>query len=318
MCFCREIYSVKADTSELTSIKIKCSKAVYLESEPVWIEYDVNINKDIEIIREPGEFGCNPRLKLIHENGDTVDYQIGCSDWAYLGNLPHPEHYFFTYDLLQIYDVFEDFPHSPLANKHKILPGKYRFKSVLYLVMSNKGYPHDSEGEIKAYPIYSNEIQFEVINPEGEELSAQKNMISIFDNYTNKINNVENNLDKRFEWYYYKFNEFKNLYPNSVYLNKVEDEMIITGYFTNGIFRDTMYNYLISVIGENPSNYFNKDYLGLINIALKKQEKTFQDSMKPVSNTYCNTLLQKLIDNYIAEMNCEDLLNAKIKKRQKE
>ena len=91
------------------------------------------------------------------------------------------------------------------------------------------------------------------------------------------------------------------MFPNSVYLYRVEDQVVTSGMLSNSNFKDTITSYLINKVQQEPSNYFNYRYVYLISYYLKDNEALLKDTLTQISKSNKGTLLQKIIDNYLEE-----------------
>lgn len=265
-------------------LKIKSSKNLYYESEPVWIEIEIKIDKSIKldkspVLLPPGDL----EFFLTNSKGDTIKHIEG--SYTMIESKDHSEYYFRTFDLLNIYGSNEDFPNSQLRMEHRLLSDDYSLVIMLPLYVDNKIEKN-----------YSNMIKFRIEKPTGDEIEAHKRLIEIEDFEVNG----RLDLKVKFDSLYNKVMEFKNNYENSVFLNKVEHQIIICS-FENPKFEDTITSYLLYRIRNDASNYYNYGYLYSIDYRLKDKEEAFKNSLRLIINSNKGTLLEKFIKNYFRQ-----------------
>ena len=269
-------------------IDIKLSKNVYLESEPIWLEINVNIDKEIIVDKTPAIFPFCGDIKfvLLNEFDDTLKGHYCVSgDGIYTEYSYHLDHYYLIYDILNLYEKIEDFPNSQLIMKYKLLPGNYRLLAIISLMINKK---------FEKY--FSNKVLFKVEKPFGIETEAHKDLIDIEDFAVNG----DSDKNVRFEGTCKKVNYYKEKYSNSVYLDKAEHEIISWGVFFSN-FKDTVTSYIFKRLSENPENYYNFQYVRSLGYLYKNNDASLRDTLTQISESEKGTLLQKIIDNYFEE-----------------
>jgi len=279
-------------------IEIKLSKNVYLESEPIWTEINVNIDKEIKVDKTPAISAVCGDIKFVlrDEINDTIKGQECTYDYVYTGYSYHLGHYYWIGDVLSIYGKYEDFPNSQLIMRRKLLSGSYKLSAIIYLIINKK-----------AEKYYSNEIQFRVEEPFGIEIEAHKQLIEIEDFAVNG----DTDKSVRFKGMCKKVNDFKGKYSYSAYLGKAENEIFSWGVFFSN-FKDTITNYIFNRLSENPENYYNIRYVHSLGYLFKGDEVSLRDTLTQISKSSRGTLLQKIIDNFLEEK--EALKQFEIKK----
>lgn len=279
---------------ENSVIEIKPSKDRYLESEPIWIEIDVNIPKDIQIDREPIIYPtCDLNFILTKDNGDKLKY-VGMSiTTVFLKE--HKEHYFALFDLLEFHGVDEDYAGSSAAGRRKLLPDNYSLQVILTLEINH----------ISIY-FYSDKIGFQIEKPAGSELEARTKLLEIEDFSLNYKSNFSDEFSQMFK----KVSEFKNMFPNSVYLDKAEREIVLS-YYLDKDFKDTISNYLLNHFKEKPNNYFNYLHIELMGSLFKGTESSFIKTLEQLRESNKGSILEKIINNYIENVNFQKSLNKK-------
>jgi hypothetical protein len=272
-------------------IEIKSSKEVYLESEPVWLEIEVNIDKEMELDKPPiiTPLG-DVEFILINSHVDTIKYFKG--GYSQIGPNKYLEHYYRIYDILNIYGVKEDFPNSQLVGCYKLLPDKYTLKAILNLSI---------DGKVEKFN--SNLIQFEVEIPRDSEEEEHKKMIEI----KNYAVNGPKDFDSRFDIIVQKVNEFKMMFPNSVYIDRIISLIFRHGHIISKDFQDTVSNYLKNRLEANPADYFNYTYVSHLWGISKNNSDLLINTLTQISESNKGTLLQKIIDNYLAEAEARKL-----------
>ncbi len=270
-------------------IKLKSSKDKYLESEPIWIEVEINIPEELKLDSSPVIYPNNDiKFYLNNDKGDTLKGFGG--DVTTVLMKKYKNHYYSIFHLQYFFGVADDFPHSLLAYRYKLLPDNYYLKATLHLVINGKANFFNSDG-----------IHFRVERPDGDEIEARKQLLEIEDyatSYSSTISSIE-----KFNSLYEKVAVFENLYPGSVYLPKIQD--LIVGFSSNSNFRDTMNIYLLRKIKENPDNYYNESNLGLIISIFPDDSNNSTEFLINLRESYKGTLLEKFIDNELEEIEFE-------------
>ncbi|MGA2669262.1 MAG: hypothetical protein ABSF32_10175 [Ignavibacteria bacterium] len=269
-------------------IQLKVNKSLYLVSEPVWVELDVDLNgfiPDYGPVFIPFD---NMDFIFINQRGDTIRY-IGGID-GILGHKQFMKYYFLTYNLNDYYGDMDDFKMSQMAWAHKFIPDGYFLQVRINL---------SKKGEQVYY--FSNKVYFIVTEPAGEEKLAREALLDIMSYRINAHFDLNMDWSDVGDTVYNHAIDFERKFKNSVYLDRVRYEVTV-GVNENKDFIDSLEQYSLRMIKENPNNYYNQYYL--MDIVYKHKEDTtaFLEIFDELKNTYKGTLLEKFINSTLDYM----------------
>ena len=279
-------FQIFSQSPDSVSLEIKSSKNVYLESEPVWVEVNVNIPDEMKLDRAPVVFpSCDLKFVLTNNINDTLN-DLGIKVTS-VELKEYKKHYYDIFNLLDYYGTKENFTGSSSGGYFKLDPDNYNLVAILILKFNNS---------INYY--YSAVIHFNVEKPEGIDQEAQKKLFYIEQCCSNYKLNLKDKLDQ----IYTGIIEFKNSFQNSVYTDKVEKQ-IVTSYGLNNDFKDSIQSYLINKIIERPDNNFNYSYMKFLEYFYEDNNIIeYMTKLSEIRESSDSAVLRKLIDNFLEDL----------------
>jgi len=271
-------YSSLSNDNKDSIIIINSSKSEYLESEPIWIEVNVNIPTDKKLDMAPsmGNWGI-----LTNGKGDTLPYM---SSFPFSVAIPdYRNHYYYVFPL-QFYGVFEDSSSIFPDSHYKLLPDTYHFQMAVGLSINKKWEVH-----------YSNIISFTVKAPESDEVEARKRLFELIKmQYGCGGDTIQCNF------IFHKILEFKNKYPDSRYLQRAEHFINLLMNDIPGL-KDTLELYLFHNIELNPDSYYNNSNIHILAYIYKGSDKLFNKKLINLKKKINSTQFDKFVNEYIEE-----------------
>lgn len=204
--------SMRADNRDALELKITLEKDEFLLDELLYLEMAETNISDQEVavtpMRADWSWG-NFKIVLKDENGTELDYKGG-EAYGKAGNWPGfiiapGERYVTVKDLLSVYGEWGD----PAHRLSLYLPaGTYTVQAIHHSNM--KAYAGPNRQRDDKQTVYSNIVEFKVVQPQGLERQAYQRLMEIMAEYNT-------NIPKKREMRSV-FREFISSYPNSAYL----------------------------------------------------------------------------------------------------
>lgn len=269
--------STHEGSSQNISISIKTSKSSYLESEPVWVEYFVQIVKGkINLDYKPElDPGADIKLILVNSKNDTLNYVGGRG--FYLRTKNYPDTLWGIINLLHSFGNPEKFPHSSLGRKFYLPEDNYQLEVLLHYYVKGK-----------EESIISDKVTFSIMKPSGEELEAHEKFLNMYELFGNGCSYDKIKLI---------VTEFDNQYKNSVYLDRMK-YVLLTMSFIEPNFTTYAKQFLIDAINSNPNSYYNYNYIQTLKEYVN-QNTEFNNTLNILSVKSNNTITNKIIDHEI-------------------
>ena len=174
-------------------LEIRLSKVSYLEGEPIWLDcWLTNVGEDT--LRTWGlclQCYWGPRVLLMNSNGDTLPYtgphwEVVPKPGTIPGFILQPQES--DYDCYDLAESFHQKPSLLSFYLSTLQPGRYKVKALYRAAESD-------------------ELEFEVIKPEGENLEAYKLLKDALGSFISRNDSLERA----------SLRELVAKYPNSVY-----------------------------------------------------------------------------------------------------
>lgn len=269
--------SKNEESNQNIEISIKTPKSSYLESEPIWVEYFVRIDrKKIKLDYKPElDPSADIKLILINSKNDTMNYVGGRG--FYLRTKDYPDTLWGIINLLHSFGNPENFPLSTLGRKFYLPEDSYKLEVFLHYYVKGK-----------EESIVSNKVTFSIMKPSGEELEAHEKFLNLYEQFGNGCSYDKIKLF---------VTEFDNQYYNSVYLDRMKN-VLLSMSFIEPNFSTHAEQFLIDVINSNPNSYYNYIYIQTLKEYVN-QYSDFEDTLKILSGNSKNTITNKIIDHEI-------------------
>jgi hypothetical protein len=241
--------SEKLNNSNCIEFIVKPRKPVFIESEPVWIEFqkiDKHCKNDTKFKQVNS---INGFTYLTNSKGDYIKRYGG--DMIGFQKTINPDTAFFAYNLLRLgnYGEIEDFPNSRLVSFYYLPPDKYILSVLMYRLNYYAGV------NIEYEYLDTLTINFEVIKPERNEISAKEEYLKIGNAIGERQSGdkIKDLIDK-----------FNNEFPKSVYSGRL-NQLYLYDYPVINPFtlltQEEQVKYLTGRITLDPDENYNSVFL---------------------------------------------------------
>lgn len=263
-----------------TRFEIRSSKSEYIESEPLWIEFEIYFDT---LKLDTGPFihpdgGLDFTLTNIDSN-KTIEKFWGKALYA-LTNEP-PKYCLYSFKVFNLLGYYNQFCPKVDGNLLYLLPylpeSNYELKASLGITVNGYG-----------NSLYSNKIHFKIRKPEGTEIEEYDSLLGYYSSFSN-------NLQDHYHLYS-KAEEFIQKFPNSVYTEKIQEHSSIN--FLNPY---ASLEYYSNLIKNNPENYYNQSYLDMVEYYLRDKKDELIKYLNGIIQDYKGTLLQRFALNKLCE-----------------
>jgi hypothetical protein len=248
-----EVYSYQ-EKSNTDSVKLTLTsnKNLYLESELIWIELDIVIDKNLKLDYRPLLYpGNDLNLSLINSKKDTIKYRGGHVDA--LIRKDYPDSMYYIDNLLWTLGSSEKLQtQAGYSEIFKVIPPDDYTLNITVQLRSNN----------KSLYCQSNSIKFSIIKPSEFEIEAYNELINL-ESYT-----VNNQYKLGYE-FIKMMESFNEKYPGSVYKEKIfNNSYFLIGctlpheeteiFYNNFINDNPNYYSIFNLLWGNQNKYENK------------------------------------------------------------